>query len=63
MSSEYNGIHSKASEIKIRPNGSGMLNYELPVTTYSDCYIRMDLGSQSSSRRVKRNELAHFICP
>lgn len=63
MSSEYNGIHSKASEIKIRPNGSGMLNYELPVTTYSDCYIRMDLGSQSSSQRVKRKELANFICP
>jgi hypothetical protein len=63
MSSEYNGVHSRSSEIKIRPNGSGMLGYELPVTVYSDCYIRMDLGSDSSVQRVKRKEAANFICP
>ena len=63
MSSEYNGDNSRSSYIIIRPNGDNMEGYELPTTVYSDCYIRMDLGSSSSVQRVKRKEKANFICP
>ena len=63
MSSEYNGKDHRSSYLLVRSNGDNMLGYELPVKTYSDCYIRMDTGSDTSVQRVKRNTEAAFVCP
>jgi hypothetical protein len=45
MSSEYYGNTASSSSIIIRGSGEGKLGYKLPVTVYSDCYIRAALGS------------------
>lgn len=63
MSSEYNGKDCRSSYMLVRSNGKNMLGYELPVEVYSDCYIRMDTGSDTSVQRVKRNTRANFVCP
>lgn len=63
MSSEYAGSDTQSSYLVIRSNGQGMLNAPLAVEVYSDCYIRMDTGSDTSSQRVKRNERNFFRCP
>lgn len=63
MSSEYFGTDTAGSYLKVRPNGSNMLNAPLAVEVYSDCYIHFDIGSSSSSQRVKRNEKNFFRCP
>ena len=64
MSSEYGGKDCTSSYMLVRSNGSDMLGYELPVTVYSDCYIRMDTGSDKFVRRVKRTDTdACFVCP
>ena len=63
MSSEYNGKNSSSSYMIVRSNGKNMLGYKLPVQVYSDCYIRMDTGSDTSVQRVKRNSPAYFECP
>lgn len=63
ISSKYNGKTTKNAFIQIKANGSGMLHYKVPVKTYSDCYIRMAVGSSQSVQRIKRNTLAYFICP
>lgn len=63
ISSKYDGIVSKSSYMLMRSNGTNMLGYKLPVTVYSDCYIRMDTGSNTSVQRVKRNVKNNFVCP
>ena len=63
MSSEYNGKEHQSSYLLVRSSGDNMLGYELPVKTYSDCYIRMHTGSDMSVQRVKRNTEAAFVCP
>ncbi len=63
MDSEYFGKDTKNSRLYIRPNGTNMLDAPLAVEVYSDCYIKFDLGSSSSSQRVKRNEKNFFRCP
>ena len=63
MSSEYNGTDHRSSYMLVRSNGRNMLGYQLPVQVYSDCYIRMDTGSDTSVARVKRNQPAYFECP
>lgn len=63
MSSKYFGVACSGSYSIIRGNGSGLLGYQLPVTTYSDCYIHAHVGSAKSSQRVKRNEINYLKCP
>lgn len=63
VSSEYNGTDHRSSYMLVRSNGKNMLGYQLPVEVYSDCYIRMDTGSDTSVARVKRNQKAYFECP
>ena len=63
MSSEYGGKDCTSSYMLVRSNGKNMLGYKLPVQTYSDCYVRMDTGSDTSVQRVKRNTNAYFECP
>lgn len=63
MSSKYDGSSYLQSEIKFRPTGSNVKGLKLPVKVYSDCYVRMDLGSDSSKERVKRNTTAYVECP
>ena len=63
MSSEYGGTDTQSSYLIIRSNGKNMLNAPLAVEVYSDCYIRMDTGSDVSTERVKRNKRYYFRCP
>lgn len=63
MSSEYAGSDTQSSYLIIRSNGKGMLDAPLAVEVYSDCYIRMDTGSDTNVQRVKRNERNFFRCP
>ncbi|MBQ7820113.1 MAG: hypothetical protein IJ341_10500 [Bacteroidales bacterium] len=48
MSSEYAGSDTQSSYLIIRSNGKGMLDAPLAVEVYSDCYIRMDTGSDTN---------------
>ena len=63
MASKYFGTACSGSYSIIRGNGSGLLGYKLPVTTYSDCYIHAHVGSAKSTQRVKRNEVNYLECP
>lgn len=63
MDSEYRGSDTVSSSLTIRSNGQGMLNAPLAVEVYSDCYIHMDTGSNTTSQRVKRNQKNFFRCP
>lgn len=63
MASKYFGNACSSSYSIIRGNGEGLLNYELPVTTYSDCYIHAHVGSARHVQRVKRNEVVNLKCP
>jgi hypothetical protein len=63
MASKYFGTTCSGSYSIIRGNGKGLLNYQLPITTYSDCYIHAHVGSAKSSQRVKRNEVNYLLCP
>lgn len=63
ISSKYEGVTNKSSYVWFRPNGTGLLNHQLPVQVYSDCYIRMSMGSDTSVERVKRNTVAYIRCP
>lgn len=68
ISSKYGGKITKNAFLLVRSNqdsssSGSMKGYRLPVKTYSDCYIRMSVGSDESVQRVKRNTLAYFICP
>jgi hypothetical protein len=40
-----------------------MLNAPLAIEVYSDCYVRMETGSDVSTERVKRNKRYYFRCP
>ena len=63
MSSEYNSSTNSGSFLWFRPTGSGLNRVRIPVTTYSDCYVRMEMGSDTSKERVKRNTIAYIQCP
>ena len=65
----YQGLYiaSKYTEggstIVIRGNGQNHLNYAIPVTVYSDCYLRTNWGQQRFNKRVKRGEVNNILCP
>ena len=63
MSSKYDGKSYTSSYLWFRPTGEGLAGLELPLTVYSDCYVKMKLGSEESKNRVKRNTPAVVICP
>lgn len=63
MASKYNGSEYLKSEIRFRPTGDNVKGLKLPLTVYSDCYVRMDLGSDTSKERVKRNTVVYVTCP
>lgn len=66
ISSKYGGKTTENAYLLVRSNntsGGSMKGYQLPVKTYSDCYIRMTVGSDKSVQRVKRNTSASFVCP
>ena len=63
MASKYRGQACTSSYSIIRGNGEGLKNHQLPVTTYTDCYIHADVGSGTSKQRIKRNEMAYLVCP
>jgi hypothetical protein len=39
------------------------LDYPIPTQVYHDCYIRSDVGQQTKTERVKRNQWASFRIP
>ena len=51
------------STIMIRGYGANVLNYAIPVTVYSDCYLRTNWGQQRFNKRVKRGEVNNILCP
>ena len=46
-----------------RPTGDDLLNAEIPIEVYSDCYIYSNTGSAIKKRRVKRNTPASISPP
>lgn len=67
ISSKYFGIDCAQSFFTLRANSQTMLNHELPVEVYADCYLQAAFGSGTSnpnfSRRVKRGEKAAIVSP
>lgn len=53
ISSKY--INNETNRLYFRPTGTGLLDFTIPVQTYSDCYVYMDIGSAHSHKRIKRN--------
>lgn len=46
-----------------RPTGKGLLNANIPVEVYSDCYVYSNTGSNIKKERVKRNITTGINCP
>lgn len=75
MSSKYFGKKCEEDHALIRGNGQGVINYELPIKVYSDCYVYLRVGSETAGgaevfdknnikkTRIKRNSEALLICP
>ena len=63
MSSKYNGNSTSGSMIWFRPTGTGLFDVKVPITVYSDCYIRMEMGGNLSSERLKRNTVTYIKSP
>lgn len=51
------------SFITLRTNGQNLLGYTIPVTMYSDCYIKTTWGQNVYNKRVKRKEVNNIVCP
>lgn len=50
-------------QIFARPDGRTTTDQKMPVVTYSDCYLRLDVGSDQAKIRVKRGEPNYIYCP
>lgn len=62
ISSKYDSLDNK-NYIWVRPSGTNLQGHELPVQTYSDCYVTVNVGSDTFKKRVKRNTFENVICP
>lgn len=67
ISSKYFGSTCKTNMFTLRPNGTDLSTFKIPVSLYADCYIHGAFGSGTDnpnfSKRCKRNTIIEMVSP
>lgn len=67
ISSKYFGTSCSTNYFTLRPNGTDLSDFKIPITLYSDCYVHGAFGNNglkpNFTKRCKRNDPIYMSSP